>query len=371
MKEQIQQLLGQLELTDYALLAVALLLILLARPLVKFFYKGVAEETGLVLAVNVFRSLGLIIFTALGYLKVYLPTGGGDRGLTLKVISIVVVVYLSYLAIHIARYAVRHRYGKKREVSGKIQISDSYNSRMLTLFATTFITVIALIAMIQVAGFDSLLQAGGVIGFVGVFLALTQAAWAPDLFSGLIILNSSMVDEGDVIQLSGLEDEPVVGTVFKTRVFHTELLNLVNNHRMMIRNTKLRDQMVHNLSKFASPKGLRERLTFSIGYEADKKTVINMLEKAFESAAQQKQIPYEDKHPIQIRITEFAPHGIEWSVFYHVKAVSQMLTIRQLLREEVLNAAIEAGISLATPLTHTVLGGNVLGDQKSQTQDLK
>lgn len=353
-KESLQQFLYRFETTDYVLFTVALLLVLLARPLVKFFYKDAADEGGFLLATNIFRGLGLVIFTVLGYLKVYLPTGG-DRGIALKVISIVIVLYLSYLILHVARYVIRQRYGKTREVSGEVQISDTYNSRMLTLFATIFITVIALIAVVQVAGFDSLLQAGGVIGFVGVFLALTQAAWAPDVFSGLIILNSNMVDEGDVIQLNGLEDEPIIGTVFKTRVFHTELLNLVNNHRMMIRNAKLRDQMVHNLSKFASAKGLRERLTFSIGYDADKKAVTSMFEKAFASAAEQKDIPYEDIHPVQIRITEFASHGIEWSVYYYVKSISQIINIRQLILQEVLIAATEADISLATPLTHTII----------------
>ncbi|MDF1644193.1 MAG: hypothetical protein P1U80_08415 [Pseudomonadales bacterium] len=53
-------------------------------------------------------------------------------------------------------------------------------------------------------------------------LVLAQAAWASDVFRTL-------------------KEESILGTVLKTRVFHSELLNLANNHRMMIRNAKLRD----------------------------------------------------------------------------------------------------------------------------------
>jgi len=35
----------------------------------------------------------------------------------------------------------------------------------------------------------------------------------------------------------------------------------------MVSNSKLRGQTIHSLSKFASAKGLREKLTFKIGYD--------------------------------------------------------------------------------------------------------
>ena len=70
--------------------------------------------------------------------------------------------------------------------------------------------VMGLIACVRILGFDSLLEAGGLLGVMGVFLALTQASWAPDIISGLVILNSRMVEEGDVLQL-GDDESPLIG----------------------------------------------------------------------------------------------------------------------------------------------------------------
>lgn len=73
-----------------------------------------------------------------------------------------------------------------------------------------------------------------------MLLALTQGAWAPDIISGLVILNSKMLQERDVIKLSD-SNETFLGIVYCTRAFHTELLNVVDNHRVMISNSRMRD----------------------------------------------------------------------------------------------------------------------------------
>ena len=190
------------------------------------------------------------------------------------------VLYLAYLAANTGSYLTRRRYGKISAGSDGPQISDTYHSRMLTLLLSTFIAIVALIWVIRLAGFSSMLEAGGAIGFVGVFLALTQAAWAPDIISGLVLLNSDMVSEGDLIEIE-INTEPLLGRVFKTKIFHTVLIDVVNNHRVMISNSRLRDQTIHSLSKFASARGLREKLIFKIGYDTSSASVKKMFRQAF------------------------------------------------------------------------------------------
>jgi len=56
-----------------------------------------------------------------------------------------------------------------------------------------------------------------VIGFIGVFLALTSNIWALDVFHGLIILNSAMFSEGDVIQFN--DGEQIYGLVIRLKFF--------------------------------------------------------------------------------------------------------------------------------------------------------
>ena len=155
--------------------------------------------------------------------------------------------------MHIAHGFLVRYYGKEREINGEIKFISTYQTRLLSIFSSIFIGIIALVGIIRLLGFDSVLEAGGVIGLIGVFLALTSSIWAPDIFHGLIILNSDMFSEGDVIQFQ--DHERIYGLVYKTKVFHTVILNIPNNHRVMIRNSKLRDFTVHNLSKFASAKG--------------------------------------------------------------------------------------------------------------------
>jgi small-conductance mechanosensitive channel len=152
--------------------------------------------------------------------------------------------------------------------------------------------------VVRILGFESLLEAGGVIGFIGVLLALTQGAWAPDIISGLIILNSRLMEEGDVVEFWDGTDK-IIGIVFKTKVFHTEILDLADNHRTMVQNSRLRTITINNLSKFASAKGLREELRFNIGYDVPESKVQGLFLAAFDAAIQDSEIAIEASHPPQ------------------------------------------------------------------------
>jgi len=178
-----------------------------------------------------------------------------------KTIHILLLSYAFFLAFKLYSYYVFVKYGKHRDTDSGSKISETYTSRGLAVFGSIIFFIIWLISCIQVLEMKGLLEAGGVLGFVGVMLALTQAAWAPDIISGLIILNSNMVEEGDILLITQ-NGKQVYANVYKTKMFHTELLDLSNNHRVMIKNTDLRALFLQNLSKFASAKGLRERLVF-------------------------------------------------------------------------------------------------------------
>jgi small-conductance mechanosensitive channel len=207
-----------------------------------------------------------------------------------------------------------------------------------------------LITVIQELGFQSLLETGGVLGFIGVMLALTQGAWAPDVISGLIILNSDLFEEGDVIELEN--GHKTLGTIFKTKIFHTEILNLVNNHRIMIKNALLREHTVHNLSKFASARGLRECLSFKIGYDVSTAQVKALFEKSYADMLSES-IPLAEQHGYEVKLLDTGDHALEWGFIYYVKEVEKLVAIRRDAREAILQASIEVGVSLATPLTYT------------------
>ncbi len=346
----IHDLLTQIDIITLIVISINLLLIIFSKPLVTMVYHDNKNDSRFTQRLNIFRALNLVILAAFGYYHFY--AGNENQSLALKLLTIPVVIYLAFLSAHLASYWILKRYGKQREIKEKIRQIETYHTRLLTLFTQILIFVITLITIIRILGFNTLLEAGGVIGFIGVLLALTQGSWAPDIFSGIIILNSDMVEEGDVLQLRG--NEPIYGMVYKTKVFHTEILNLINNHRIMFRNTQLRDKVIHNLSKFASAKGLREKLSFKIGYDEQLSNVKEMLNTAWENVLEQQVSGIEVQYPVEIVVGDTGDHAIEWWVFYYTKDIERLPRIRGQLNEIFLETSIEHNISLSTPLTHLV-----------------
>ena len=351
MTDTIIALLERFDTLGYVVIGVNILLLIFAKQILKQVYHNPEKVSGFSRKVMTFRALNLLIMLAYGYFRFF----QGDKSLETKslgfnILAVLAIVYFAYLAMHLAHAFLVRQYGKEREISGKKRYSSTYQTRLLSIFSSVFIGIIALLSIIRLLGFDSVLEAGGVIGIIGVFLALTSSIWAPDIFHGLIILNSDMFSEGDVIQFK--DGEQIYGLVYKTKVFHTVILNIVNNHRIMIINSKLRDFTVHNLSKFASAKGLRENLSFKIGYDVRSDDVKDLFEAVYEIAKNDSSIEIEEQYELEYGIKETGDHAVEWVFYYYTKEVEKLMLTRQRLLQLMLETSIEKGISLSTPFTH-------------------
>ncbi|MEE9350627.1 MAG: mechanosensitive ion channel family protein [Thiotrichaceae bacterium] len=332
----------------YIILVVNLLLLIFADRLVQMLYHE-PDDNSAIRKTRIIRALSLL--SVFAYIYFHTQTVK-DQGIPLKVLGVIGIIYFSYLVSQLVAYFILRSYGREREINGKKRFVSTYNARLLSIFSGVFIAIMALISIIQMLGYTSLLQAGGVIGFIGVFLALTNAVWAPDIFSGLIILNSDMLEEGDIIEIH--DNEPIYALVYKTKVFHTVILNLIDNHRIMIRNSRLRDFTIHNLSKFASAKGLRESLIFNIGYDVPPKKVRAMFEDAYEAVRKQGSIGVESSRDLEIGVQDVGDHAVQWRVYYYTKAVDQLPKIKQQLLETFLKTSNQHGITLSTPFTHVI-----------------
>ncbi|MFT5082376.1 MAG: small-conductance mechanosensitive channel [Lentisphaeria bacterium] len=260
------------------------------------------------------RGINLIIIIIYGYNFFCQPSDASAGALIL--ISILVILYLTNMYNFLLQYFIHKHYEKARVVGKKTIYIETYQTRLLSILTAIFLIIIGIIHQL---GFDSPLQAGGVLGIMGVFLGLTQSSWAPDIISGLIILNSDMFEEGDIVET----DCGILGRVYKTKMFHTEILNLSNSHRIMIRNSYLRDKIIHTLSKFASAKGLRECLTFNIAYAVEEQAVKHMLQTAFDTALTQG-IAIESNTPAEIKVIETGDHAVTWGILFHVKKVDKI-----------------------------------------------
>ena len=264
-----------------------------------------------------------------------------------KTTQCLIVIYFAVLFTQIINFFIRQRFGKVKTTKNKTVISDTYSSRGLSLIVACVMAIIAIISCLRLLGLNSLLEAGGALGVIGLVLAMTQASWAPDIISGLIILNSRFCEDGDVIQFN-LDGKEIVASIFKTKLFHTEILDLANNHRVMVRNAKLRDCGIQNLSRFASAKGLRERLLFNIDYKHSENEVTEMINRAFKTIDQAEGAREEQYEP-EIMVFDTGDYAVTWAVYYYIKDVKRLLSIRQMFRSYILEESIKSDISLATP----------------------
>jgi hypothetical protein len=331
--------LNALSYLEWSTLLASLALLLAAKPICDWLNKdNVNVRASMMRVLNVLIVIAILLNNFIWSDNVWIT----------RITQSLIIVYFAFVGIQIINYLIRLRFGKRRVTSDqRTVISDTYSSRGLSLFSGMVIAIVALVACLNVLGFKSLLETGGALGIIGLFLAMTQASWAPDLISGLIILNSRVCEEGEVIQFN-LDGKPVVASVFKTKTFHTECLDLANNHRIMIRNAKLRDFGIHNLSRFASARGLRECLLFNIGYEHKEHQVSAMFDRAFE-ALDTAEVAREEQHEHEVRVYETGDYAVTWAVYYYIKDVKKVLAIRQLIRSYILEESIKSNISLATP----------------------
>ncbi|MFT7559177.1 MAG: small-conductance mechanosensitive channel [Flavobacteriales bacterium] len=332
---------------DYLILSTNALLIIFARPVLKRFAPASANDKALAFRVRLLRGLNFLILIVFAYEHIYRPADESTNH-ALSALSILVIIYLSNLGNFLLQFFIHKQYGKARHIGDKILYVETYQSRLFSILAAITITLVALISIVRQLGFESLLEAGGVLGFFGVFLALTQASWAPDIISGLIILNSDMFEEGDIIEF-----DHVIARIYRTKLFHTEIINLRNNHRIMLRNAAIRDRTIHNLSKFATGKGLRECLHFNIGYASTADSVKLFFRAAYDRAINEG-TGVEGNADLEVKVLDTGDHAITWGFIFHTKKVEHIIKIRRDLRELILEESIAANISLATPITQTV-----------------
>ncbi|NND91686.1 MAG: mechanosensitive ion channel family protein [Granulosicoccus sp.] len=262
-------------------------------------------------------------------------------------------IYLYYVLFFASGHFIRQQFGRVHRFQDTKVMVDTYRSRGLTLSARVILTTILIIIVVHSLEADDLLRTSGLIAALLVVIGLSQSAWAPDYISGLLILYSEMFKEGDTIKIAD-SSQNFYGEVYRIKAFHTEILSLVDNHRVIIKNSRMREYTIYNLSKFASAKGLRERLTFKIGYDTPEKQIKAMFKHAFNIINRDLSIPVERQHAPEIRVQDAGDHAVQWSVYYYTKETRKIMRTRQAITEIILASSRTFNISLATPLTHTV-----------------
>ena len=258
------------------ILFVAFLLFVSARPLLGLFRHRVNNSR----RIKVLRSF-ITLFVVLQVIDVVLMHGIAEyENDVFNLGKSILLVYFSIILFDIASNWSVKRFGKHKKVDGKNSYIATYYSRMSDIVIIILLSLLTLYFLIEIWSLDNLLQTTSIFGVFFAFLALTNAIWAPDIYYGLVILNCNQLEDGDTFYM---HNDKTMYIIHRINFIYTVLLNVHNNHRTVIRNSRLFQGRVENLTKRASLDGLRSSIDYKIGYPLDTDTPIAERAAAVES----------------------------------------------------------------------------------------
>lgn len=285
-------------------------------------------------------------------------------------------IYAGLLAYSISSYFLRKKFGAEKELDGHKIFVETYSSRLVNLILLILIVIITIYLLIVTWGANSLLETTGIFGIIVAFLAFTSSIWAPDIISGLIILNSQMLEDGDVVVIDGYKDEYIIN---KVTFIYIILYDIRNNHRTLIRNSRFIQSKIDNLSRIASTEGIRQKISYNIGYPAItempaedrsealqnfKNKIDKVFSKAFEACCENDDIKINRNKTFEWALTATGNYALEFTLWVYLERIPNTkvtATIRKHLmrtlyriNEAVFSAAIMEGVDLSTPNLETM-----------------
>lgn len=266
-----------------------------------------------------------------------------------KAISQTFLVILgSYLIIHFAEALILKRYGKSKTIDSLSLTTETQTSRTLELFVFFLILTITIVLLINIWGFEDWLQTTSVLGFLALFVFASKEYWAGDFLSGILIISQGRIERGDVIRI---KDEDLTGIVLQVDSFQTIVRDLVNQHDIILPNSRLRLARVDVL-KTDSKKGVREFQDLWFGYGTNPKRIKDMLEEVWNNSVKEGLI--NQKGGFVISNKECGDHGVRWRLAYTLKSPHKLIETGNYVRECAYQLQDKYELELATPLTHNV-----------------
>ncbi len=344
-----------------------LLLLLFSKPIINRIDPG--QDHSIALKIFVTINLFFLIFHIT---DIALMTLDIDyQNLFIKLAYTALCFYVCLLVFKVGNAFFRRKFGKAKVFEGETVYQDSYSSRLVELIFLVTLFLLTTYLLIKIWGMDSLLETTGIFGIAVGFAALTSNVWAPDILSGLIILNTNILEDGDVVVIDGYKDEYII---HKVSFIYTVLYDIRNNHRTFIRNKKFIESKIDNLSRVASTDGIRKSISYNIGYpelsSEDKevraknlreffKKIDKLFSGAYAIAEERKDILLKTQKPFEWLLTKTGDYALEYTLFIYLEPVpttkitsiarKHILTSVYKINEVVLESATLVGLELKTP----------------------
>lgn len=354
-------------LTHGSIFAINILLFLFAKPFLQTVEPDGASDS----KVRLLRTLNICVLI-LQLIDIALLRANTDyENYFIKTGLSLMTLYASVLLYSIFSFVFRKRFGQERVLDDSTVFLETYSSRLIDILLLIFIVVAAIYTLIIIWGANSMLETTGIFGIFVAFLAFTSGIWAPDIISGLIILNSKILEDGDVVVIDGYPDEYIIN---KVSFIYVILFDVRNNHRTLIRNNRFIQSKIDNISRIASTEGIRKNLVYQIGYpqfsqssaaersEALEKfgnKIGKMFDRAFQSCCEDNVIKINHNKPFEWAITHTGNYALEYTMWFYLERIPNTkitATIRKHLmgtiyrvNEAVYRASVAEGVDLSTP----------------------
>jgi Mechanosensitive ion channel, beta-domain len=347
-------------------------LLVFAKPILNL----VEADRDIKTKVKIFQALNILVLVLHSIDLALLRVSANYENYFINVGLTLLTMYAGLFIYSLSCYFSRKRFGTEKLLDNNKVFIDTYSSRLVDLLLLVVITVTVIYALIKFWGADSMLETTGIFGIFVAFLAFTSNIWAPDIISGLIILNTQMLEDGDVVVIDQHPDEYIIS---KVTLIYVILYDVRNNHRTLIRNSQFTQSKIDNLSRVASTDGVRQALTYKIGYptfdgesEEDRSNQLNsfknrierMFNLAFENCCNNGDVKINENRPFNWALTSTGDFALEYTLWIFLERIPNTKitsTIRKHLmgtiykvNEAVYSASVIEKVDLSTPALNQV-----------------
>ena len=143
----------------------------------------------------------------------------------------------------------------------------------------------------------------------------------------------------------------MTGIVLQVDSFQTIVRDLVNQHDIILPNSRLRLARVDVL-KTDSKKGVREFEDFWFGYGSSETIIQEMLKEVWQKSIEAGFLS--KKGGCVIANKECGDHGVRWRLAYTLKSPHKLIEAANCVREWAYKLQEKYRLELATPLTHHI-----------------
>ncbi|MBL4772395.1 MAG: hypothetical protein JKX98_01950 [Alcanivoracaceae bacterium] len=273
------------------------------------------------------------------------------------------VLLISYLFIQFSHAWALQHYGKEKTIDGEDVISRTYKSEMMHLIIIALTIIAAILLVVNIWHVTNWLQATGVLGGLLVILFATKDAWAVDSVHGLILLYNHDLEPGVICRIPEYD---ILAIIRKISLTQTTFRDLVQKHKIIIPNSKLRTTKIEILNRSGST-SWNDYIEYKIGYGTTSKQVEKFFAKVWEQACSKNSALDTDKKP-KISLIEAGDHAIVWRIHYHLENIYRLKSAKFTLNRVAFDLQEEFGLSLATPITHQTVGEIVADEDRNDVE---